>query len=134
MSAHRFTPTEADRCLALVRPVAADVRRHYLILRRDLSALRDLALLDDITSDEAVPPVVATRLAELRTCLAELRDVGALLLDPEIGLVSLPGSLPDGRDVQFCWKLGEGRVRFWFPVGGSYADRKPIPISAAAAT
>ena len=133
MSTRRFTPAEADRCLSLVRPVAADVRRHYLILRRDLSALRDLDLLGGVTSDAAVPPAVAARLAELRACLAELRDVGAVLLDPEIGLVSLPGTLPEGRSVQFCWKLGEVRVRFWFPVGGCYADRRPIPRAAPAA-
>lgn len=127
----RYTPEEADRALALVRPVVEDVRRHYVHLRRDLTALRDLEVLDEITSDESVPAPVRAQLQELQACLSELRQLGVLLLDPEIGLVSLPGVLADGRHVSFCWKLGEDRVRFWFPAGSHYAERRPIVAAAS---
>jgi hypothetical protein len=132
MKERTYTAAEADRALALVRPVAEDVRRNYLVLRRELHALRDLEMLDEITSDESVPAPLRSRLLELQTCLLELRQLGAVLLDPEIGLVSLPGRLADGRPVSFCWKLGEERVRFWYPPGGSYADRRPLPAAASA--
>lgn len=128
----RYTPQQADRALALVRPVADDVRRHYVELRRDLAALRDLEMLDEITSDESIPAPIRARLAELQTCLNELRELGAVLLDPEVGLVSLPGVLENGAPVQLCWKLGEDRVRFWYPADGSYEDRRPIPAAATA--
>lgn len=127
MQQRRLTPDAADRALALVRPVVEDVRRHYLVLRRDLTALKDLQVLDEITSDESIPAPLRTRLQELQTCLAELREFGAVLIDPEIGIVSLPGVLSDGRAVNLCWKLGEDHVRFWFAQGSSYADRRPIP-------
>ena len=132
MQAHRYSVAAADRVLTFVRPVADDVRRHYLVLRRDLSALRDLDMLDEITSDESVPEPVRARLMELQTCLQELRQLDVVLMDPEIGLVNLPGVLADGRPVTFCWKLGEERVRFWYPAGASYGDRRPIPVQAAA--
>lgn len=132
MTASRLTPANADRLLPLMRPVAEDVRRHYLVLRRDLTALRDLDMLDEITSDESIPAPIRARLQELQTCLQELRELGAVLLDPEIGLVSLAGALDDGRPVTLCWKLGEERVRFWYPVGASYADRRPVPVPLGA--
>lgn len=130
MSERLYSQREADRALALIRPVVEDVRRYYISLRGELSALRDLELLEEITSDQSVPAPLRARLAELQTCLDELRILGAVLLDPEIGLVSLPGRLDDDRRVQLCWKLGEDRVRFWYPAGGSYADRRPIAVAA----
>lgn len=130
MADHLYTPEQADRALALIRPVATDVRNHYVDLRRELSALRDLNMLDEITSDQSVPAPLRARLVELQACLDELRQLGATLLDPEVGLVTLPGMLAGGRRVHLCWKLGEERVRFWFPVGGSYADRRVLPAAA----
>lgn len=127
-----YTPEQADRSLALIRPVVEDIRAHYTDLRRSLSALRDLEMLDEITSDQSVPAPVRTRLLELQTCLGELRQLGATLLDPEVGLVSLPGVLPDGRRVQLCWKLGEERVRFWVPIGAGYAERRVLRAPAGA--
>lgn len=128
----RYRPRDADRALVLVRPVVEDVRAHYVVLRAELTALRDLDLLDQVTSDRSVPEPVRARLAELHLCLGELQALGVTLLDPEIGAVSLPGLLDDGRDVRLCWKLGEPQVRYWFPAGGSYADRRPLPATISA--
>lgn len=129
----RYTREEADRALALLRPIADDVRERYLRLRKDLRTLRRLELLDELSEDASVPPTIRERLAELAQCLRELRELGGRMIDPEIGLLTLPGELADGRHVHFCWKLGEPRVRFWFGPGETYADRRPLSRAAAAA-
>jgi len=64
-------------------------------------------------------------LAELRGLLLELKELGVNVEDPEIGLVTMPG-LHLGEVVNLCWKLGEDRVRFWYPDGGCYAARRPL--------
>jgi hypothetical protein len=125
----RFTLDAADRALVLVRPVADDVRRHYVRLRRDLAALNQLDALDELSADDSIPPVIRAQLGELQACLRELQELGATVVDPELGLVSLDGRLPGIGDVHFCWKLGEDRVRFWYPLGGRYDDRRPVPAS-----
>lgn len=131
-SPQRYRPDDADRALVLMRPVVEDVRAHYLVLREELSALQELDKLQEVTSDASVPEPLRNRLAELQGCLGELKELGATLIDPEIGAISLPGVLDDGRDVRLCWKLGEPQVRWWFPAGGSYGDRRPIPAAQPA--
>jgi len=128
MGARSYTVDEADRALAVLRPVLEDVRRLYVELRGDLSALKSLEALEDISSDVSVPPRVRSRLGELQECLRELDQLDARLIDPELGLVSLPGAVgPGRRPVRLCWKLGEERVRFWFPEGEGYEARRPLP-------
>jgi hypothetical protein len=119
----RYTREEADRALALLRPIAEDARERYLRLRKELRSLRRLDLLDELSADASVPPSLRDQLTDLAQCLRELRDLG--------GLLTLPGSLADGSSVHFCWKLGEARVRFWFGPGESYADRRPFARGAA---
>lgn len=129
----RYSREDAERALALVRPVVEEVRTHYLRLRRDLRALQRLEMLPDLAHDTSIPPAVRKELSDLADCLRELRALGGVVLDPEIGLLTLPGRLPDGRRVHFCWKLGETRIRSWYGAGESYADRRPFRRTAASA-
>ena len=117
--------------MVLMRPIVEEARGHYLCLRRDLATLDKFASLDEISSDASIPAHVRTRLGEIEACLSELRGLSATLVDPEIGVVSIDGRLSDGSDVHLCWKLGEDRVRFWYPLGGRYDERRPLPQPVA---
>jgi hypothetical protein len=120
-----FTPDRATAALALIRPIVIDVRSAYLELRKHLVRHGRAGTAALIADDEDVPDDVRARLEGFGEHLAELQALGVRLEDPELGLVALPG-LRDGQAVTFCWKLGEERVRYWYPDGGSYTDRRPI--------
>lgn len=121
----RFTPARANAALALIRPIVSDMRSAYLELRTHLVKQERMGSLAVIGDDLDVPEDVRTRLTGFGEHLAELQALGVRLEDPELGLVALPG-LRDGSPVTLCWKLGEDRVRYWYPEGGSYTDRHPL--------
>ncbi len=128
-----YTPEQADRMLPLVRAIVEDQREVYLRLRRDLTAFRGVEDLEEVSGDHGLPDGLRDDLAELRDLLLELKELGVTVEDPEIGLVTMRG-LVGGEIVNLCWKLGEERVRFWYPDGGSYDARRPLDAAGAKAS
>ena len=66
---------------------------------------------------------------EVRQVLEEIRALGGVIKDLEMGLVDFPGrgSAAQGdRIVNLCWKLGEDAVRFWHGMDEGFAQRKPL--------
>ena len=66
---------------------------------------------------------------EVRQVLEEIRALGGVIKDLEMGLVDFPGRGPveqGDRIVNLCWKLGEDAVRFWHGMDEGYAQRKPL--------
>jgi hypothetical protein len=65
---------------------------------------------------------------EVRQILEEIRALGGITKDLEMGLVDFPGRGPEAghRIVNLCWRLGEEEVRFWHGMDEGYAQRKPI--------
>ncbi len=124
-----YTREQADRVLPLVRAVAEDQREVYLRVRRNLSAFRSLEDLGDISGDHRLPKAMRDDLAELRGHMLELEEIGVKVEDPELGLVTMRG-LHQGEVVNLCWKLGEDRVRFWYPADADYASRRPLDAVA----
>ncbi len=120
-----YTPEQADHVLPLVRAIVEDQRQVYVRLRSNLTAFRSVEDLEDVSGDHSLPTGMRDDLAELRSLLLELKELGVNVEDPEIGLVTFRG-LRQGELVNLCWKLGEDRVRFWFPDGGCYAARLPL--------
>jgi hypothetical protein len=124
-----YTREQADQVLPLVRAVVEDQREVYLRVRRNLSEFRSLEELDEISGDHRLPRAMREDLAEMRTYLLELEELGVKVEDPELGLVTMRG-MHRGEVVNLCWKLGEDRVRFWFPKDGDYAARRPLDAVA----
>jgi len=124
-----YTREQADQVLPLVRAVVEDQREVYLRVRRNLSEFRSLEELDDISGDHRLPRAMREDLAEMRSYLLELEELGVKVEDPKLGLVTMSG-LHRGEVVNLCWKLGEDRVRFWFPKDGDYAARRPLDAVA----
>lgn len=63
--------------------------------------------------------------AALRAVFEEVKDIGCLVKDLDIGLVDFP-TLFQGHEVYLCWKLGEPSIAFWHGVDEGFAGRKAI--------
>ena len=124
-----YTREQVDSALPLMRAIVEDQREAYLRLRRSLSALRSLDDLDEISGDHRLPKSTRDDLAEIRGYLLELDELGVKVVNPELGIVTMRG-MHRGDVVNLCWKLGEDRVRFWFPAGATYESRRPLDVAA----
>ena len=62
---------------------------------------------------------------EFQSILLELKGLGVLLKDIDMGLVDFP-SRRDGREIYLCWRKGEPRVAFWHDMDSGYAGRRPL--------
>ena len=120
-----YTPDQANQMVPLIRAIVEDQREVYLRLRHNLAAFRSVEELDEISGDHDLPKTVRDDLAELRSYLLELEELGVRLDDPEKGVVSMKGLL-HGEVVNLCWRLGENHVTHWYPPGGEPADRRPL--------
>jgi hypothetical protein len=121
---HRYTRETADRMLPLLRAILADTREAYLELQRHVGRLDGTGALARLRAGD-LPEAVADVLSDVHGFLRELSELSVRLESPDLGLVSFPGLLR-GHEVNFCWKLGEDRVRYWFARGATYDDRRPI--------
>jgi hypothetical protein len=120
-----FTVEQANRTLPLVSRIVSDIVRHY----RELSRLQNkrTALLDQghRTAAKGIERRGSMVVGRLNELIDELGTVGCELKDVQAGLVDFRGRR-DGRDILFCWKLGEPQVRWWHEVLAGTAGRRPI--------
>ena len=128
-----YTAAQANRALPLVRRIVADLVGHYRIWE---DALRQV----DLTSHEnlLVNPEAerwqkeAQRLAaEIEGCVRELSELGVEVRGIDVGLVDFPGTL-NGRDVYFCWMLGESAVTHWHDCDTGFSNRQSLPLAELA--
>lgn len=119
------TPESARRALPLLRAIARDAHETYVRVRSRLLALDERRPLEELSSDVRLPDDVREELSALRDQVRELAELGARLGDPELGIVLLD-AVVDGRQGSLCWKIGEETIRYWYPLGGRYEDRRPI--------
>jgi hypothetical protein len=133
-----FTPDEVDRLiprLTELMEVAIDRYRQARALQERLREDRArVAAPGGERLDAMAWQARAERLdglgIEIRQVLQDVRALGGVVKDLEMGLVDFPGRRPDRRDgpiVNLCWKLGEDAVRFWHGMGEGFASRKPLP-------
>ena len=120
----RFTVSEANRSLPLVRRIVTDIVDTHA---------RAIAIQSRVgqpaPKDAKEPPAVQAQLERLLERLEdfvdELTEVGCELKDYTVGLVDFTGR-HQGRDVCLCWKLGEEQVGHWHELDAGAAGRKPI--------
>jgi len=117
-----FSVQEANSMLAVLAPRLERIReaRHELI--RSAEQIESRVAID---GGGVAGGSWFEANAVLRTEVEAIVADGAILRDPEIGLVDFP-SERDGRGVFLCWKLGEPEVAFWHPLDTGIASRKPI--------
>ena len=126
-----FTVAEANRTLPLVSRIVEDLVRDHT---RWEDKVREFELATVGSSPEK-PDVIAEllqieaqRLAvDIEGYIAELNDLGVICKGMGTGLVDFRGRI-DGRDVFYCWKLGEPSVQYWHEVNAGFVGRQKLQM------
>ena len=124
-----FTVDEANRTLPLVRRIVEDlVRDHHLWEEkvREFEVATAASSPDHPDVIAELLQVEAQRLAnDIESYIAELNDLGVICKGMNVGLVDFRGQL-DGREVFYCWKLGEPKVMYWHEVDAGFVGRQRL--------
>ena len=131
MSRKYFTLAEANRTLPLVKRVVADITALYpkwreLVYRYEYAAAQARPEWGESTEQLELRGDIETVARNINQYLEELEQVGCVFKGFEQGLVDFYGKL-DGRDVFWCWKVGEDRIEHWHDLEAGYAGRQPVP-------
>lgn len=128
-----YSAAQANSALPLVRRIVADLVstfRHWEDAVRQVELQSHDNVLDNPESDRWQRETLRLA-AEIDTYVRELTELGIEVKGLDVGLVDFPGSL-DGRDVYFCWQLGETAVTHWHERDAGFSNRQPLPIEAMA--
>jgi len=124
-----FTVEEANRTLPLVGRIVDDLVREHRMWE---DKVREFELATVGSRPERPDPIAellqteAQRLAKnIEGYIAELNDLGVICKGMGTGLVDFRGQI-DGRDVFFCWKLGEPSVQYWHEVDAGFVGRQRL--------
>ena len=80
----------------------------------------------DPEQDEKTVKEELLRLSEaVETLIAEINKEGAVVKDPEGGLIDFYGWHKD-EIVFLCWKHGESTIQHWHPIESGFAGRQRI--------
>ena len=130
-----FTVEEANRTLPLVSRIVEDLVREH---GRWEDKVREFELATVGATPERPDAIAellqieAQRLAvEIEGYIAELNDLGVICKGMGTGTVDFRGTL-DGREVFYCWKLGEPGVLYWHEVDAGFSGRQrlsPLALS-----
>ena len=134
MADRYFTLEEANAALTVVRPIAERLVELRTRLR-DALARRE-TLQSTIGGNGG--GLTASDLVELDaeveqlgnavgTCVARIHAAGAQVKDLDTGLLDFPG-LREGREILYCWRVGEAEIGFWHGLDEGFAGRKPIDV------
>jgi hypothetical protein len=128
-----FTLEEANRTLPYVRRVVADLVRDYrdwhdTLAAYELAAARRRAAADGAPDDGGEAARLEHRAGVLARAiedyLGEITAVGAEVKGFGEGLIDFPGEV-DGRQVRWCWMLGEAAVEHWHDPESGFGGRQP---------
>jgi hypothetical protein len=122
VSKKRFTLSEANRTLPLVKRIVNDVVRTH---EQALHLQAKLEAVEDARQTNAVQSELNKAMEHLNAFVAELTGIGCEVKDYKSGLIDFLGQ-HQGRDVNLCWRLGEDKIHFWHELTAGFAGRKPI--------
>lgn len=121
IKAKSFTLDEANKALALVRPIAED-------LKQILDKIRQLKIDHSKSPEDQHEDI----LKELQTSnhmmlhhLEELKHLGVFVTDLTNLVIDFPGN-HEGKEVYFCWKHNEPGVYFYHGQFCEQHERKYI--------
>ena len=131
MSPKLFTLAEANRTLPLVRRIMQDVAAYYptwkdLVSRYELIAAGARPDWGESAEQLDLKAQIDDVAGKIHACIVELEQIGCESKGPEEGLVDFHGKL-DGREILWCWKLGEERITHWHELDAGFKGRQPIP-------
>ncbi len=120
-----FSLRQANRALVLIRKIVADMVTEYA---RVLEFQEVLELEQHYGSGEGLGGLredVSAAVGRIRGYVEELEAVGVELQDFATGTVDFPARA-GGREVRFCWRLGEERILYFHGAGEGLTDRRPV--------
>ena len=131
-----FTPDRATDTLPLVKRVVADMlqlNRSIASQREQLKGIDGLSeTIEQSSYQEELSDIRASLKSDeqrLKSCVEELRSLGAEVHHPIDGTVDFP-ALMNRRRVFLCWRPGDEIVSHWREVGQSARERKRIEAGA----
>jgi len=115
----------------LVKRVVADITALYpkwreLVYRYEYAAAQARPEWGESNEQLELRGDIEAVARNINQYLEELEQVGCVFKGFEQGLVDFYGKL-DGRDVFWCWKVGEDRIEHWHDLEAGYAGRQPVP-------
>ena len=130
-----FTVDEANRTLPLVSRIVDDLVRDHRIWEDKVREFELATVGASPEHPDAIAELLqseAQRLArEIEGYIAELNDLGVIVKGMDTGLVDFRGQM-DGRDVYYCWKLGEASVMYWHEIDAGFVGRQKLhPLALA---
>ncbi len=126
-----FTLTDANRALPLVQRIVADITAHYpawrdLVSKYELVAARAKPEWGESAAQRALRHEVDEAARGINGYMRELDQIGCVFKGFDLGLVDFYGKL-DGRDIFWCWRVGEERIEHWHELEAGFAGRRPVP-------
>ncbi len=130
-----FTVEEANRTLPLVSRIVADLVREHKIWEDKVAEFELATVGSSPERPDAIAELLqieAQRLArDIEGYIRELNDLGVICKGMDTGLVDFRGQI-DGRDVYYCWKLGEPSVQYWHEIDAGFVGRQKLnPLAMA---
>jgi hypothetical protein len=124
-----FTVEEANRTLPLVSRIVEDLVREHKIWEDKVREFELATVGSSPEHPDAIAELLQLEAQRLATSIegyiAELNDLGVICKGMDTGLVDFRGRL-DGRDVFFCWKLGESAIQYWHEVDAGFVGRQRL--------
>lgn len=126
-----FTLAEANRTLPLVRRIVGDITALFpkwrdLVYRYELITAQAKPEWGESAEQLELRHEIEGVAREINDYLVELDQVGCIFKGFEQGLVDFHGKL-EGRDILWCWKIGEPAIEHWHELEAGFAGRQPVP-------
>jgi len=130
-----FTIAEANRTLPLVSRIVDDLVRDHRIWEDKVREFELATVGASAEHPDAIAELLqseAQRLArDIEGYIAELSDLGVIVKGMDTGLVDFRGQM-DGREVYYCWNLGEPSVMYWHEIDAGFVGRQRLhPLAIA---
>ncbi|MCS6898994.1 MAG: DUF2203 domain-containing protein [Myxococcales bacterium] len=90
-------------------------------LPRELAPLRE-----DSEEVCTLKKQISELMAQVEEGWGKIQEMGALVKDPQTGLVDFYGRV-GGRLVFFCWRFGEESIQHYHELDEGFRGRKPLP-------
>lgn len=131
MARKYFTLAEANRTLPLVKRIVSDIvalhpQWRELVSQYELGAAQAKPEAGESAAQLELRTKINDVAREIDRYLAELTQIGCVFKGFDQGLVDFLGKL-EGRDIYWCWKVGEERIDHWHELDAGYAGRQPVP-------
>lgn len=129
-----FTPSEVDALIPRLTELVAEQLRRQSVVEEGLAELARVAggLPATIEPTDDDPPEIVRLKVELAARIKayddgwrEVQTLGAVVKDPQIGLLDFYGNV-DGKLVWLCWRYGEETLRYWHELESGYSGRRPL--------